>query len=179
MMHSMYVLTFYQVSKGKVILKFPMLWRIIFLLLAVMFFTISFQENRPIWIALAAGLISLISALYYEKWEFSLDQGSFGSAVGIYPFLMKKSWDLGSLESVVLAVPRQLINKELSRHAWHAGQERVGNILSRKTARLELHLSDGQRILVYTEQNRKVERIHTLAASLSTFLHLPLIEQQH
>ncbi len=176
---AMYQFSLHRVSDTHVELRFSLFWRIFFLAVTALFLGVAFQGGEVIWPAVVIALITLVSALYQESWVFSLDQGQIISSIGVFPFLKRSSWDISMVEAIGITAAQHQVNSELSRQSWHAGQERMGNFFSKKTARLELRLSDGRRVLIYTEQSRKVDRIHTIAASLVTFLQLPLFEEEH
>ena len=174
----MYVLSFYTISETQAALRFPAVWRIIYFGISLLFISVSLVEQSIIWPALAAAAVTAVSGLYQESWVFDLMEATIVSSVGIMPLVKKTNWDMGNLTAIKVHTPRQLLHKELSRQAWNAGQERLGNFFSRRTIRLELIMNDERRVLVYTEQSRKADRIQTLAASLASWLEVPLLHDQ-
>lgn len=168
----MYRLLFFRISEGEAALRFGITWRIIFSLIALLFFVIAFSGGTVVWAALVFGIFSAASALYTEQWKFH--QGSqLTSKIGVWPVMRTKTYDISSVSSVIIETPRNIVARDLAKKSWASGHERMGNIFDRRVVRLMLQRSEEGPITLYAEPTRKTESITELAAQLAEFLDVP------
>ncbi len=170
----MYNLLFFRRTEASAQLRFGISWRIVFSLIALLFFFISFSGTGIVWAALVFAVISTASALYVESWEFIRGK-TVVSRIGVWPVSKKKTYDISSASSVVIETPRHIITKNLAKQSWSSGHERMGNIFDRRIVRLMLKFEDGQSITIYAEPTRKLENMSDLAQQLSEFLGIPFV----
>lgn len=176
----MFQLNFHQRSPQNAILCFSHRGRIIFFGIAVLFFVIAFTGSATIiWSALVIGAISLLSASYSESWELTKEATTGGNVslterIGLWPLLKTHRHDLEGLHSVIIITSRPILHKNLSKQAWKAGEEKLGNIFDKRVAKLIIRRSgELAPILITTESSRKLDGINLLADHISSFLQIP------
>lgn len=176
----MFQLNFHQRSAQNAVLRFSHIGRIIFSGIAVLFFLIAFTDSTTIiWSALVIGTISLLSACYSESWEFTKEAPTGGNVslterIGLWPLLKTRRHDLKGLHSVIIVTSRPILHKNLSKQAWKAGEEKLGNMFDKRVAKLIIRRSgELAPIIITTESSRKLDGINLLADQISGFLQIP------
>lgn len=170
----MYRFSFRRISEHTAELRFGWFWRIIFILIALLFIAVSVSEGSFVIPSLILASASLASALYTERWHFDVSgEKTLTSYVGLWPLFRVRRLSLSGIKAVTVRAPSSRIEKHLARHAWSSGGERMGNILDRRIARVLLEKEDDSPIMLYTETSRKLDDMSMLAKELADFLEIP------
>jgi hypothetical protein len=145
-------------------------------------FVFGITPGQPI-LAFIFGIVSFISAGYWEAWVFikgtPLQSAQVISATGIWPFIGKRTFTLDNLLRVEVQIPRGKVFASLATSAKRMGQEFLGTKLDRRVIQIYLVFNDDRDpIRVLTESTKDYHRIQELSQELSVYLETDFVVRE-
>ena len=157
--------------------------RVMFGLTGVFFLAVyGITPGQPV-LALIFGIISIISAGYWEAWVFikatTTDSAQVISGTGIWPIIGKRTFPLDNLLRVEVQIPRGRVFASLATSAKRMGQEFLGTKLDRRVIQIFLVFQDNKNpVRILTESTKDYQRIQELSQELAVYLETDFLVRE-